>query len=80
MRLAFVLDSKPTLFEQIQLGRNINGWLAKGLHAEKQSGIKNPLNLCVTAEAALGMAGMLRERLGTATLFCKVFVTALMNG
>src|SRR5690606_39484502 len=75
VRLGFVLDGKSALFEQGQLRRNINGWLAEGLHAEKQSGIKNPLNLCVAAEATIGMAGVLRERLCISASFCKKFGT-----
>ena len=80
MRLAFVLNDEPALFEQGQLRRNIDGWLAEKLHAEKLPGIKNPLNLCVAAEATIGMAGVLRERLCIAASFCKIFGTAVMSG
>ncbi|MOA28016.1 hypothetical protein D3C78_1489290 [compost metagenome] len=61
--LAFVLNAESALFEQGQLFRNIDGWLAERLHAEKLPGIKNPLNLCVAAEATIGMAGVLLETL-----------------
>lgn len=73
MSLAFVLDGKPALFEQRQLRRNINGWLAEGLHAEKLPSIKNPLNLCVAAEATIGMAGVLRWKLCIWDFVCKSF-------
>lgn len=47
--------------------RNVYGWIAG------MPGIKNPLDLCVAAEATIGMAGMLRGRLCTVASFCKKF-------
>ncbi|KPY31425.1 hypothetical protein NLO85_19300 [Pseudomonas savastanoi] len=60
--------------------RNVDGGLAEKLHAEKLPGIKNPLNLCLAAEATIGMAGVLRRILGIAVPFCKIFGTAVING
>ncbi|KPZ04459.1 hypothetical protein ALO43_200065 [Pseudomonas tremae] len=80
MRLSFILNGEPALLEQGQLRRNVDGGLAEKLHAEKLPGIKNPLNLCLAAEATIGMAGVLRRILGIAVPFCKIFGTAVING
>lgn len=47
--------------------RNVYGWIAG------MPGIKNPLDLCVVAEATIGMAGMLRGRLCMVEALCKKF-------
>jgi len=41
-----------------------------------RSGKKNPLNLCIAAEAAIGMAGVLRERIGSKSQLGKVFTAS----
>lgn len=65
-----VLNAEPTLLQERQLRWDSNCRLLEGLHA-KQTGIKNPLNLCLAAEATIGMAGVLRRSLCGATAFCK---------
>ncbi|MFA0921811.1 hypothetical protein ALP73_200425 [Pseudomonas coronafaciens pv. garcae] len=69
-------NTKKTLITRASgICRNVDGGLA-----EKLPGIKNPLNLCLAAEATIGMAGVLRRILGIAVPFCKIFGTAVING
>ncbi|WP_147479150.1 hypothetical protein, partial [Pseudomonas amygdali] len=55
-------NTKKTLITRASgICRNVDGGLAEKLHAEKLPGIKNPLNLCLAAEATIGMAGVLPD-------------------
>jgi hypothetical protein len=55
------------LLEQRELQRNVEAGFAG-----KLPGKENPLNVCVATGATIGMAGVLRGRLCTAGLFCKL--------
>ena len=61
-RFGFILDDEAPLLEQCKLRRDVDCRLAEWPHT-KRPGIKNPLNLCIAAGAAIGMAGVLLESL-----------------
>jgi hypothetical protein len=52
----------------------------KGSHALKTPGKKNPRNLCLAASATIGMAGVLRARLGITATLCKFFAGRSIGG
>lgn len=68
------------MFEQLDLASDVDHRLAEGSHALKTEGKKNPLNLCLAADATRGMAGVLRARLGTTASLCKFFAAATTGG
>lgn len=73
MRTSFILNEQATLFEQFYLGGDINGRFVERSHAQKTPGIKTPHNLCLVTCATRGMAGVLRQRLGSSGNVCKLF-------
>jgi hypothetical protein len=71
---------QPTLLEQFDLCGDIDDGLMENSHALKAPGKKKPRNLCLAAEATIGMAGVLRARLGSTALVCKFFAEGSIGG
>lgn len=73
-RSLVILNAQAALLEQKQLLMNVDRGFLKWPHAVtgRIPDKKNPLNLCVAAEATIGMAGVLPRRVGTRCLLGKV--------
>lgn len=52
----------------------------KEVHTLKTPGKKNPRNLCLAADATIGMAGVLGARLGRTATLCKFFASRSIGG
>jgi hypothetical protein len=75
-----ILDMQPALLEQFDLCGDVDDGLMENSHALKAPGKKKPRNLCLAADATIGMAGVLRARLGTTASLCKFFAEGSIGG